>query len=340
MSPDPGVHYIGNYKIVLVDGSNGYGSWATLKFMFVAIKESLLMRKQRKLDIVISYDPFATGVTASIIKIVSGAKMICEVNGVYDSEEIYKFRSDLKLKFKKFLYPKIQQRVLKFSDGVKTLFPGQISRFSLRKNTVEACFFDYSNITAGDYRENQDHYLLTLGFPAYIKGVDVLIGAFQRLTTDFPLWKLLIVGWFTSKEVKEMNEQAAGNKNIEIRKPVPFAEIPQLMDSCDIFVLPSRTEAMGRVLIEAMARGRARIASRVNGIPTVVNDGEDGLLFEKENIDELEMHLRNLMKSEAARRQFAEKGLRRFENEFTLKHYAAHVKNLFDRVDANRDVAN
>ena len=51
------------------------------------------------------------------------------------------------------------------------------------------------------------------------------------------------------------------------------------MARCRVFVLPSRTEAMGRVLIEAMAMGKTCIASAVDGIPHYVRDEDTGLLF-------------------------------------------------------------
>lgn len=329
MAPEPGVHKIGNYKVVLVDGSKGYGVLPTLKFVFAAIREGRKLSKEGKLDLAVSYDPLTTGVTAWIVKFLYGAKTICEVNGVYDSEELYKFKSSLNLKFKRFFYPKIQQLILKLSDGIKLLYPEQIDCFQLKESTRKFCFFDFSSIEKGEYSKNTEHSLLTLGFPAYIKGVDILISAFNRLSDDFPEWKLLIVGWFSGAEVNEMTDLAKKNKQIEIRKPVPFTEIPVLMDACDIFVLASRTEAMGRVLIEAMARGRARIASRVNGIPTVVNDNEDGLLFEKENVDELTKHLRSLMESETLRKQFSQSGLERFSREFTLSNYAKRVEEMY-----------
>jgi glycosyltransferase involved in cell wall biosynthesis len=56
-----------------------------------------------------------------------------------------------------------------------------------------------------------------------------------------------------------------------------------LMKHFDVLVLPSRTEALGGVLIEAMALGVPIVASSVGGIPEVVKDGETGLLIESSN---------------------------------------------------------
>ena len=58
------------------------------------------------------------------------------------------------------------------------------------------------------------------------------------------------------------------------------AEIVQALDSATVLVLPSRSEGMGRVIVEAFCRARPVVASRVGGIPDLVRDGDNGLLVE------------------------------------------------------------
>jgi glycosyltransferase involved in cell wall biosynthesis len=52
------------------------------------------------------------------------------------------------------------------------------------------------------------------------------------------------------------------------------------MDEASLVVLPSRSEGMGRVIVEALLRGRPVLGSRRGGILDLVRDGENGLLFE------------------------------------------------------------
>jgi len=52
------------------------------------------------------------------------------------------------------------------------------------------------------------------------------------------------------------------------------------MDEGSVLVLPSRSEGLGRVVIEAFARGRGVIASNVGGIPDLVREGEEGMLVD------------------------------------------------------------
>ena len=60
-----------------------------------------------------------------------------------------------------------------------------------------------------------------------------------------------------------------------------------LADDSSALVLPSRSEGMGRVVVEAFCRGRAVVASRVGGIPDLVQDGKNGLLVEPGDLDAL-----------------------------------------------------
>jgi glycosyltransferase involved in cell wall biosynthesis len=55
------------------------------------------------------------------------------------------------------------------------------------------------------------------------------------------------------------------------------------MDAATVLLLPSRSEGMGRVLVEAFCRGRPVVGSRVGGIVDLVRDGENGLLVPPES---------------------------------------------------------
>ena len=64
-------------------------------------------------------------------------------------------------------------------------------------------------------------------------------------------------------------------------------EISAALDDVDVPLLPSRSEGMGRVIVEAFCRARAVVASRVGGIPDLLEDGMNGLLVEPGDTDGL-----------------------------------------------------
>ena len=64
-------------------------------------------------------------------------------------------------------------------------------------------------------------------------------------------------------------------------------QVAAALDESTCFVLPSRSEGMGRVVIEAFCRGRGVVGSRVGGIPELVDDGVNGLLVDVGDVDRL-----------------------------------------------------
>ena len=110
------------------------------------------------------------------------------------------------------------------------------------------------------------------------------------------------------------------------------AEVPAVIGRCGIFVLPSRTEGMGRVLLEAMAAGKPRVGTRVGGIPTTIEDGFDGLLVPPNDPGALADALSKLIGSPALRRSLGEHGARRARTEFSGETYVRKLKSFYERV--------
>jgi len=68
------------------------------------------------------------------------------------------------------------------------------------------------------------------------------------------------------------------NDIVEFVGDVRHDRIPTYMTMCDVFVLPSKRESFGIVLLEAMAAGRPCVASNVGGIPEIIEDKKNGVL--------------------------------------------------------------
>jgi glycosyltransferase involved in cell wall biosynthesis len=325
------IFFCGNYKIVTVEFKGGSPISNSCKLLSTAVKEAGSLRASVGLELVVCYDPLKAGVIGLIIKIINNCKLLVEVNGVFSSSSLYQSNGIIS-KLKKYIYPKIQLSVLRRANGIKCLFRGQLENFQLPDKVILRHFFDFTDIPTAPYQINDTKTVLTIGYPSYIKGFDLLIEAFNSLYQLFPEWRLVIIGWFTKQEAYDLNALMGANSQIEIKDPVLFSEIPGVIDSCDIFVLASRTEAMGRVLIETMARSKARIGSRIDGIPAVINDNVDGLLFEANNIGDLSIKLKYLMESEEERSRLAMNGYARYQSEFTIQNYCKHVEALYASV--------
>ena len=116
--------------------------------------------------------------------------------------------------------------------------------------------------------------VLFVGVLEAYKNIDGLAEAWRRARPDADL---RIVGTGTRADVVE----ALVHDGLATWQPeLTTEEVVRALDEASALVLPSRSEGMGRVVIEAQLRGRAVLGARVGGIPDLVTDGVDGVLFE------------------------------------------------------------
>lgn len=158
------------------------------------------------------------------------------------------------------------------------------------------------------------------------KSLPTLVKAFARLAQ--PALRLLIVG--SGPELGEL-QRLAGELGVAgqcIFVP-STAEVADWLRAIDIFVLPSRSEALSNSLMEAMACGCAVVASRVGGNPELVEHGETGLLFEPLDVADLATQLELLLRESVVRRRMAEAGSRRIREQFRLAEAARRMGEIY-----------
>jgi glycosyltransferase involved in cell wall biosynthesis len=303
-----------------------------LKFVFFCIWKGVKILVQKgKIDLVSSYDPLTTGLIGFVISRIHRSKFGCSVRGVFTSPAQWLDGPDgVEKKVKKAIYPVIMRFVFKHADGIRLLFKNQIDCF---QNVVQnKVIHAFPNFVQTDWFKNirEDKEILFSGIPFRLKGGDILIEAFKKVSWKHPDWKLKILGWYPNP--KELNDAIAGHPQIYHHKAVPHEEMVQHIGSCGIFVLPSRSEAIARVLLEAMAAGKPRIGSNVDGTPTVINDGIDGLLVEPENIEDLAQKMDALMSDEDLRHKLGKAGEVRAGKEFTKDVYFTNLINFYTEV--------
>jgi glycosyltransferase involved in cell wall biosynthesis len=103
-------------------------------------------------------------------------------------------------------------------------------------------------------------------------------------------------------------------------------DVARIVSSLDVFVLPSANEGMGRVLVEAMAAGVPVVATRVGGIPSIVADGECGLLVEPGDVAGLAGAVGKLLADRPLAVRMGEAGRRRA--------LAYGVESMLEKLDA------
>jgi glycosyltransferase involved in cell wall biosynthesis len=134
------------------------------------------------------------------------------------------------------------------------------------------------------------------------KDVGTLIQAFARIKR--PGVRLLIVGSGSMLGELRFEVEARGVAGACTFVPAT-ANVAEWLRSIDIFVLPSRSEALSNSLLEAMACGCCPVASRIGGNPELIRHGENGMLFEAGDVDQLSNVLETLVELRVLRKQLA-----------------------------------
>ncbi len=168
----------------------------------------------------------------------------------------------------------------------------------------------------GEPPARTDHAGVTVLFVGRLdpsqKGLEFLVRALARLPASADV-HLRLVGedWGGLANVRALASQLGVRDRIALIGSLSRAELLQEYARSDLFVLPSRFEPFGIVLLEAMAAGLPVIASRVGGIPEVVADGETGLLVEPGDVEGLAGAMLRLAMDPALRASLGSRGRER-----------------------------
>lgn len=106
----------------------------------------------------------------------------------------------------------------------------------------------------------------------------------------------------------------------------------ELYRGCDVFVLPTRREAFGLALTEAMAMGLPVVSTRINAIPEIVAHGETGFLVEAGDRRELTARLRDLIENATLRRTMGERGEKVAKHKFDARRNFARLRTILNEV--------
>ncbi len=176
------------------------------------------------------------------------------------------------------------------------------------------------------------------------KGIDFLLEAFAMYREEEPSATLTIVGDGPLRSRFEALAAELGlGASVHFTGRIPFDRVAEFYWSADAFILPSRdevhaasgtrdVETMGRVLCEANAAGIPVLAARCGGVPSVVRDGVNGLLFPPGNADALLAGLRRVFADSALRSKLIGNGIRIARQQFDWSVIMKRHEKIFDRV--------
>jgi len=169
--------------------------------------------------------------------------------------------------------------------------------------------------------------VLTLARLAPQKGVEYLVEAAARV----PDVLFVVAGDGPDREALERKAESCG-----VKERVLFLghrqDVPELLESCDLFVLPSLYEGLPVSVLEAMASGRPVIATRIGGTDEAVEDDVNGLLVPPADPIALASAIRRLLADRSLAQRLSARARDRVRREFSSETVAAHTAAIYEEL--------
>lgn len=300
--------------------------------------------------LIVAQGPYE-GCAAAAVKKIAGwlgwrVFLVVEVHGDFEASVFLERR----IRFAK-LYRFLMTRAARFSfqqaDGLRAISRStraQLGRWATAKTIVQFPAWtdaDAFRSVARESREPDSERILYAGVLTPLKGVHRLIDAFALIAGEFPQSRLLIVGRRQNKAYAEKLRRQVARLDLEDRvefmSAIAQAELAALMASAAVVVLPSASEGLGRVIIEAMAATTPVIGTDVGGIPDLIEDGVTGFLVPPNDERALAQRLRWILENPRQARAMGQAGRAFATKFFSTEVYLNGYRKMFQQARSNSE---
>jgi glycosyltransferase involved in cell wall biosynthesis len=191
------------------------------------------------------------------------------------------------------------------------------------------CGVDTADFSPRPRRAPERLQLLSIGRLVPAKGFHLLIEACQQLRI---MWELRIIGDGPLRAALGLHAERLGlGKQVELVGPAEETEVIRHLDSSDVLVVSSFNEGVPVVLMEAMSKELAVVATRISGIPELVEHEHTGLLVEPADPEALSQALSRLATDPELRSSLGRNARRKILAEFDIRDTAFRLREAFER---------
>ena len=213
------------------------------------------------------------------------------------------------------------------------------NKFNISKKKVSVIYnaIDFKKIPK-NFKSDKNNYIKigTVGKVCEQKGIDELLIAFSIARKKIKNLKLEIIGNVNFKEpnhytkkIKSLVENLGLSDDVFFTGNLDYIDVFKKMDSWKLFVLSSKWEGFGLVIIEAMAFGKAVIASDVDAIPEIIDHGKNGIIYKSGNTKDLSSKIISLISNDILRNQISEKAKKSSQNRFNIDRMIFDLEKIY-----------
>jgi glycosyltransferase involved in cell wall biosynthesis len=215
-----------------------------------------------------------------------------------------------------------------FQQNFLTVFPKLNGKTTFIHNGINLT--ELNGLCAESTSKRQTPYILCVSACKEQKAIDVLLHAFKQVQLIDPSIRLVVVGGGPLREPLETLARSLGIQDrIEFVGQRIRSEVATLMRGCELFVLPSRFETFGIVILEAMACKKPVVATSVGGIPEIIEHQKNGILVEPDNPDALAAALVTVLKDPTLQRVIAKNGFDTVQKQFGSANSGTAYEKVF-----------
>ena len=193
---------------------------------------------------------------------------------------------------------------------------------------------NYIELEDYNMKTEDDNYILYFGRLAKEKGILYLLNAVSKAKKEINDIKLYIAG--TGPEEKKIKEIIKRNKleqNVELLGFLNHNKVKEYVSKSSIVVVPSIWyENCPYSVLETQAIGKPIIGSNLGGIPELVKDNENGMIYKYNDTDELANKILELYKNDELKKKFSKNAKEYAKNEYNKENYYKEIMNIYKGV--------
>jgi glycosyltransferase involved in cell wall biosynthesis len=210
------------------------------------------------------------------------------------------------------------------------------SKIEIVKNGINLKNIKDIKINFKEKNNIENDFILFLGRFNKVKGIDTLIEAWNIINSKeiSKKIKLVIMGvdFGFEKEMENMINQKELSNNIVIIKKPSREEVLAAYKECLFLVLPSRWELSPLTPLDGFAFKKTVISTTAHGIPHTLTNGENSILVEPENYNQLSSEIENLLKNKDLRDNLGQNGFNLVHDECNSEKMAENVLKVYQKI--------
>jgi len=233
-------------------------------------------------------------------------------------------------------YLKLAQRVIEQSDAVTACSNNLLENMvKLTATSAGKSTAIYNGINNEDFKYVSEdcNFIFSAQRLVYEKGVDILMQSFKIVKDRGFTGGLVVAGDGPEKgRILSLISSLGLEDSVTLAGMFTSEQVNEYIRKCTFVVVPSRSEAFGLINLEAMASGKAIVASNIGGIPELVRGGYNGLLFKAEDHLDLAEKMIFMINNKAFRYALAENGKRFVNAKFSWSKMVDSYEQLYYRM--------